>query len=80
MNKNEEPYYIEAQGKERCKYYETETKEEKGSRLWCLLLGANLVIPRRLYHFEERIVNPIYKRREQDRMKDVKIDSLNELD
>ena len=33
-----------------------------------------------MHHFVKGIIHPIYKRREQDRIKDIKIESLNEPD
>ena len=56
------------------------TQEEKGSRLQCLLMGSNFIIQRRPLHFVDRIVDPIYKRRDQNRRKEIKIDSINELE
>ena len=44
-------------------------KKKKGSRFQSLLMGANFVIPKRQYHFKDEIVNSIYRRREQGRIK-----------
>ena len=59
-SKEEEICYCrEAQGKERQKYFDTETTEERRIRLQCLLQCRRFVIPARSNCFVDRILGPM---------------------